>query len=385
MTKRYGARYRVVMRVGRGADRRQITRTFASLPEARAFVDATRVADREGTFLHRSPITLRELADQWLDERSKEVGFGIREVTLHGYGSALSAPLIYLGDKPVQDITIGDVRRAVMSMTSRGGARGRPLSHRTVTYALMTLRQVFDFALEQRLITSNPASPVKPLTPKKTKAKVVEFWKAEHLAEFRDYVDGHCTGLVHDTQPWVRAGLRLTLCGLRRSEVMGLDWDSVDLESGTVTIQRSRVKTGRSNTTTTDAAKTVSSFRTVPVDDIHPGTAVILKELWIAQGQPGSGYVIADRAGVPVSPDAYSRKFQTLCRDAGVPTLRSIHNVRHSIAVALHHDGEEPRQSASLLGHDVATHLAFYVPTDDEGAAMAARRAGRIFEAARIA
>ena len=52
---------------------------------------------------------------------------------------------------------------------------------------------------------------------------------------------------VADADPWA-AGWRLTACGLRRSEVLGLDWSAVDWESGSVEVRQGRVKTGRSKT-----------------------------------------------------------------------------------------------------------------------------------------
>ena len=37
------------------------------------------------------------------------------------------------------------------------------------------------------------------------------------------------------------AAWRLTLCGLRRSEVLGMTWDCVDLERGEVKVEHGRV------------------------------------------------------------------------------------------------------------------------------------------------
>lgn len=173
--------------------------------------------------------------------------------------------------------------------------------------------------------------------------------------------------------------MRLTLCGLRRSEVLGLDWQRVDLDAATVKVSEGRVKTGRCTATAQDDAKSDDSHRVVPVEAIHPGTVAALRALWLAQGRPVSGLVVRDSVGEPVDPDTYSRRFRSLSDAAGVPDLGSIHNVRHTVAVALHDAGMEPRKAASLLGHKVTTHLAFYVPNTDAGATEAAAVAGRVF------
>ena len=82
----------------------------------------------------------------------------------------------------------------------------------------------------------------------------------------------------------------------------------------------------------------------------------------------------------PAGPTApYSARFRSLCRGAGLPVLRAIHNVRHTLATALEESGVPEHHAAALLGHDVATYRRFYLVTDDGGAASAAEAAGRLF------
>ena len=72
---------------------------------------------------------------------------------------------------------------------------------------------------------------------------------------------------------------RLTLCGLRRSEVMGLKWDAVDLGRGEVKIKAGRVSLDGGQCTATDDPKSSASGRTVPVEGIQRGTVALLKAL----------------------------------------------------------------------------------------------------------
>ncbi|MFC5177961.1 hypothetical protein [Nocardioides taihuensis] len=48
------------------------------------------------------------------------------------------------------------------------------------------------------------------------------------LSGFRKHADTYGQGERFAAEPWLRAGMRLTLCGMRRSEVLGLDWQRVD-------------------------------------------------------------------------------------------------------------------------------------------------------------
>lgn len=252
--------------------------------------------------------------------------------------------------------------------------------HRSVVYALTALRQAFNYGLREGWLRSNPATLARPPRREAGKGKrAVLRWSPARLVAFRRHVDTYGEGEAFAAEPWLRVGMRLTLCGLRRSEVLGLDWTRVDLDAGTVKVRRSRVKTGRGRVTVLGPVKTDASRRTVKAESIHPGTAAALRALWLAQGRPADGLVIRDAVGEPVDPDAYSARWRRLCAEVGVLVLSRIHNVRHSIATALKEAGVPENQAAALLGHDVDTYRRFYLVTDDDAAADAAEAAGRAF------
>lgn len=368
--------------------RRQLKRRFDRLDVARGWVEETRqgvAASAAGpdAYIDPSVLTVRALADRWLAKRAEEVGTpgGIREITLNGYRSALDAPLRHIGDRIARALIADDVESLLRTLATRGGKWRRGLSHRSIVYALGTLRQVFAYGVRRGWLPTNPAADVRP--PHRTHTDHDDSdrqrWSPAELAAFRGHVDGYAVGAVLAAEPWLRAGIRLTLCGLRRSEVLGLDWQRVDLDAGTVKVGASRVKVGRGKLTAIGAVKSPNSGRTVQVESIHPGTVAALRELWLTQGRPVSGLVILNAAGEPVDPDGYSRRFRELCRAAGVPLLGSIHNIRHTIATALDEAGVPDVQAAALLGHDVATYRRFYLVTDATGAAQAAAAAGRLF------
>lgn len=378
-----GVRYRVVLDTAPpGARRRQVTRTFDTIREARGFVDETRTAVVRGAFTAPSKLTVRALAEAWLaDRQADSESGGIREVSVNGYRSALHAVLLHVGEQPVQALTSADVRALLRVLATDGGKWRRGLSHRSIVYALGTLRQVLDYGVESGVLAKNAAAGVRPPKAKAGDRRAQVVWSPRELATFREHVDG-LPDTVRAADPWLRVGYRLTLCGLRRSEVLGLEWEHVDLTAGTVRVERGRVKTGRGRATAHGDAKSDDSHRTVPVEVFHAGTVAALRELWLAQGRPGAGLVVVDAVGQPVDPDTFSRRFRALSDAAGLPDLGSIHNVRHTIATALHDNGVQPRQAASLLGHKVTTHLAFYVPTSDSGASEAAQVAGGLFTVA---
>ncbi len=366
-----GARYRVVMTTSpKGAPRKQTTRTFETLPEARRFVTHTRAQLARGDFAAPSKLTLRGLAESWLSSRRD-----IRAISLHRYETVLAPVVARLGHRKAQSITRRDVEGLVEHLVSAGR------SQRTVVYTLGALRQVLAFGVSDGTLSQNPAKDVRPPRRKKGDRRVIRPWEPEDLTRFRT---------AADAEPlYYAVAFRLTLCGLRRSEVLGLAWEDVDLDAGTVRIKAGRVPIGDGRVERDDA-KSEASERTVPVEVIEQGTLALLRALRKQQMEDrlavGPAYglasetasapedvalVVVDALGLPVHPDAYTARFRAVSKRALLPAV-GMHSVRHALALRMHRLGVAPADAASLLGHTVGTHLTFYVPKTSRGADSAA-------------
>lgn len=357
-------RYRAVVDVGTNASgrRRQLTSTHSSLTEAREWVTRTRASVKAGTFIAPERVTFDQLADEWLASKA-----GVRPVTKRGYIDVLKAVRDHLGSKRVQTITRADVD-TLMATLAVAGRRGRPLSKRSLGYTLTTLKAVFRFGIP-RLIAVNPAEGVEIPHGAASRGDVTP-WEPAELLRFRGIADEH---------EWAGAW-RVALSGLRRSEVLGLTWDAVDLEAGTVTVKAGRVRLD-GGSTATDEPKAARSKRTVPVELLYPGSMALLRSMRARQAADrlaaGSAYqengnVIVDALGTPVRPDAFTREFQRLCREAGLPAVK-LHWLRHTLATIMHRAGVEAADSAAVLGHATAVHLTYYVTSTPAGVSRAAQ------------
>lgn len=366
-----GTRYRVVLDIApQGAKRKQVTRTFDDLKTARAFVTETRDRIGKGTFTAPSKVTLRELSERWLKSRRN-----IRAKSVNGYADVLRPILARLGDRPAQAINRAEVDDLVDWLATHGGRKGTGYSHRTIVYGLGTLKQVLAYGVKSDVLHTNVAQGVEAPRLKKGDRRIVTPWEPEEYLRFREVADADPLAAV-----W-----RLALCGLRRSEVLGLAWDDVDLERGTVHVGWSRVSIGNGETSRDDT-KSAASDRTIRPDDVHPGTMAMLRQLKARQAEHrlgvGPAYgngdiplVAVDPLGLPLSPDAYSDRFAGLCREAGVPRI-GVHAVRHTLARIMHESGISPGSAAKFLGHTLAVHLDVYVVMSDQSADAAGRGLG---------
>jgi len=140
--------------------------------------------------------------------------------------------------------------------------------------------------------------------------------------------------------------------GLRRGELLGLTWSDLDLEAGTLSVQRSLDKDGTFN-----PPKRKSSRRTVK---LTAQAAESLKGHRARQNEErlrlGSlwedrGLVFPNRAGKPMNADnLYHRGFKPLLGRAGLSGF-TFHSLRHTCATLLLSKNVNPKIVSEMLGH----------------------------------
>jgi len=352
-------RFRATVDVGRDpvtGKRMQKTRVFdldTPAKVVKAWVEDQRSEVRAGKYQHRSAVTFNRLADSWLAAKTGTV----REVTHQGYASSLRNVRRFLGQRQVQSLTRADIEALRSWLTNEVG-----LAPRSVVYALTATKMVFDRAeTVENLIQKNPAKGVKP---PQADNHDLEQWSLDEMLRFR---------ATADLDRWA-ALWRLTLCGLRRSEVCGLRWRDIDFDKGSLRVERGRVIVGR--TTVIAAPKSKASKRIVRFEKIHPGTVKLLQAFRLASAASGDDdLVLTDAGGAPIYPGALSDRFAVSCKAAGVPKIR-LHSCRHTLAWLLHLTGEPVASAAALLGHSVDVHLSTYLFAKDTAAEDAADRLG---------
>jgi integrase len=168
-------------------------------------------------------------------------------------------------------------------------------------------------------------------------------------------------------QPVLAAAIAVAATtGVRRGELVGLRWDDIDAESGTLHVRRA-VKHNDGPGWVVGLPKTHQE-RTIALDSF---TLAVLKEhrarveTWAAEASVAldpDGYVLTfdPSATTPMKPDSLGQAFGRLCRAEGVDEL-SLHTLRHYSASVLIASGRDVRTVAGRLGHsDAATTLRVY-------------------------
>ena len=167
----------------------------------------------------------------------------------------------------------------------------------------------------------------------------------------------------------------MAMTGLRRGEALALRWGDIDLETGRLTVRRSRVqvgytvqeadtKTGRSRVVAIDG-KTIAALRRQNNQQLNDADE--WKAAWA-----GDGHMFTREDGAPWQTDRITKLFDQAVQEAGATRIR-LHDLRHSHATHMLEAGIHPKVVQERLGHaNVAMTMDTYshvIPALQESAA----------------
>ena len=278
----------------------------------------------------------------WLDHIARTVD----EVTLQGYKSLADTHILPYFDDAGTKLTKLDHKtiQRYMDMKFTSGRRDGKggLSPRSLRLHKNIIAQTLDLAVRNKLIQSNPCQFV--VLPQCERYESQFYTETQLKALFSALKDDPILPMVRITA-WY---------GLRRSELLGLQWDSLDLEAGTMTIRHTVSKV--TEVVAKDKTKNASSRRTFP---LTPETVEIFTKAKEQEERNRAAfgreyqenpYVFKWPDGHPYSPDYISHHFAKVLKRHGLPHIR-FHELRHSCASMLINMGFTLKDVQEWLGH----------------------------------
>ncbi|MCK1823109.1 site-specific integrase [Streptomyces sp. XM83C] len=226
---------------------------------------------------------------------------------------------------------------------SAGNCCGKRLSPLTVSYVHSVLKSALQHAVREDELPRNVARNVPASTPRPKRTEPLTAAEARQLLRAAE---------DHRLQALFELALHT---GLRKGELLGLQWSDLDLDSGTANIRRTLQRTS-SRGLTTLPTKTTSSERriTLPATCIHSLQAHRRRQeqegAAAGDGWQESGYVFTTPTGRPIDPTNLTRAFTTLLNRSGLRRIR-FHDLRHTAATLLLEQGVELVVIKELLGH----------------------------------
>ena len=228
-----------------------------------------------------------EYAAGWFARRAPHLSEASRELYRRQINDVI-CPVI--GAKPIREVTSDDLAAVLATR----GHLGRSSQKKTI----MVIKQIFDAALEAGVVEKLPTRRLK------AEGKVPEQKKALTEAQ-TDALLQAVRGLK--VEPFVMLGL---YTGMRREEICGLRWDSVELEGKAphVVVRRACRWPDNMRPEVSEILKTQAAARTIP---IPPQLVEYLKQIRPEKVKP-SAYVYGNDDGSAVSCSTMRRRWETI-------------------------------------------------------------------------
>lgn len=249
----------------------------------------------------------------------------------------------------------------------------RPLSDKTILEYHRLISTIMTQAEKEMLVPYNPAAKA---TPPKVQKKNPDYYQPEQMDMILDALD-------KAPLKWRTITYLMIDTGCRRGEAAGVKWESIDFDTGTITIERALLYSAKrgvyEGTTKTGKTRTVK---------IAPETLALLKrhraeqfKLQLANGDRwnDTGYVFTQDNGKPINPDSVTDWQNKFSAAHGLPHIHP-HAFRHTAASIMIADGVDLVTTANELGHaDATTTTAIYAHQIAEAKAKAAEVRSGVF------
>lgn len=286
------------------------------------------------TFRRNSP-TVAEYCEKWLLMQSVHV----RATTLTDYTSKVRRHIIgELGEKRMAEVTLDDIQLALVPVSKKSASVYKSV--------VILYKSIFRAAKESHVIDINPTIYLKVKgggVPQEERQALTD----EQVERLLDAIRG--------LPPYVFVMLGL-YAGLRREEILALQWDSVylDMDAPYLTVRRAW-HTEHNRPVILTELKTKAAERNIPLPDC---LAECLKE---AKKKSTSDYVVANRDGEPLSYTQFKRLWQYIVtrsvKERSYYRYEDGKRVKHTVKPVLGEKAAHNGKVVYSLDFDVTPHM----------------------------
>jgi integrase len=290
-----------------------------------------------GNYVENTKDTLSSFLNDWLEMKGKQT---LKATTLDTYTRTINSRISpAIGKMKLFEIQPIHIQRFYSDLFEEG------LSHEYVLLIHRILRSAFNTAYKWQLLQKNVMDHVEiPKVPKKE----MKTWTLEQAQKFLSYVN------ETDAQYYIAYYLAI-YTGMRRGEIFGLRWKSIDFDNYKISITQTLSWVSGKGLIFQDA-KTRESHRSISI------STSVVEELKIHQEEQnkqklrlGAAYtdndlVCPSSTGHPANTQIAVHYFKVYSERAGVPVIR-FHDLRHTHATLLLKLGENPKVVSERLGH----------------------------------
>ncbi len=318
--RKRGSTYSVIVPLGKDASGKKRYKWVTCRTKREAEAKRAELIHQANTGMLASPKgTLGEFIERWLIEYAKP---NLSPRTTEGYQSIYQAHIAgTIGKLQLKNLKPEHIQKYYANRLAEG------LSTTTVRHHAMMLHRVLEHTVKWQMLVRNPADAVTPPVNRHVEMRTLDEIDVENV--FAE---------AEKTPYFVLFNLALHT-GMRRSELLAIRWQDVDLSMSEVYVSRSMHRL-LTHETIFRGTKTAKSSRAVA---LSPSTIAVLRQHLdkeMAQcarlGVPFTNdrLVFCQWDGKPLIPASVSQAWKRLTRRLGYEHIR-FHDLRHSCATLL--------------------------------------------------
>lgn len=329
------ARYAIVYRVGK-KQRWEMVGPNRHIAERRLAQVMAEI--HTGTFHQPKPILFCEFAQKWLREYAQGA---VKPSTWETYRILIDHRLNpAFGNLPLSHLTPEEIQGFLASLL-----RDHKLAPKTANNTLILLKTILKYAKRWSYLRENPAQDIQRY---RIEPKEMDFLNPEEIRLF----------LQNSDEPYRTLFLAALLTGMRRGELLALQWGDIDWNQNRIYVKRSIYWRSKKDKDPNEVSwvfvtpKSRLSRRTIVMSprlkeglELHRMTCPVSPH----------DLVFCTRSGGPLEPDnVVHQEFLPSLARAGLRRIR-FHDLRHTFTALLIAQGENVKFIQNQLGHASAT------------------------------
>lgn len=299
-----------------------------------------------GEYIKPEKMTFVSFTEEW---KLKFAAMELGETTFLGHESRLKNHIIpVIGHLSMDAIRPMTVDNLLINLTRKDGQKGS-LSNNMKSDIYKTLKSIFKFAEQKRVIASNPMDGVTKPRDKNEEKRVVNVYEPEEVTALFESIQD---------EPF-RWRMFITLAitgGLRRGELLGLEWSRVDFVNNRIDITTTIVTGKKGPLIKTPKSKTSNRLVSLPptvMEELKKYQLYwdtekeAMGDAWIELER---GWLFCNEDGTHFNPYTPGRWWRRFAERSGVRYIR-LHDWRHTSATLLIAQGVHAKIISERLGH----------------------------------
>ena len=313
----------------------------------------------------------QNFAEDWFREYAETK---LKTQTVRCYHNCEKKVYERLGHLRMDKITSRTIQTFIVDIISekRYDSKGKelpPYAPKTVRNYISFISSIFDYAVKMQQLSYNPCKNVALPSKRAKEREVYTLDEVQHMLELFE----------SESEANYKYTIFFTLAaftGLRRGELLGLEWKDIDWKNNLLRVVRTSEYT-KEKGIYTDTPKTESSKRFIK---LPPELMQKLKEFrdWQDEykNKLGTKWIECDRLftkldGSPMGMRQPYKYFERFCERTGMRFV-NVHSFRHFNASILINNGVDVKTVQGCLGHSCATTtLNIYAHSFQEAQARA--------------